>query len=80
MPVIKACKILRYAAGNFYFNDKPSGTFVGQQPFGGQEHQERMINRVVISTCFIGLAQKRTVRNADPPLDYRYDYMKELLY
>jgi len=33
--LIKACKILRYSAGNFYFNDKPSGALVGQQPFGG---------------------------------------------
>lgn len=30
-----ACRILRYAAGNFYFNDKPTGAVVGQQPFGG---------------------------------------------
>ncbi len=33
--LLKACKILRYSAGNFYFNDKPSGAMVGQQPFGG---------------------------------------------
>ena len=26
---------LRYAAGNFYINDKPTGAVVGQQPFGG---------------------------------------------
>jgi 1-pyrroline-5-carboxylate dehydrogenase len=26
---------LRYAAGNFYVNDKPTGAVVGQQPFGG---------------------------------------------
>jgi 1-pyrroline-5-carboxylate dehydrogenase len=31
----EACRILRYAAGNFYFNDKPTGAVVGQQPFGG---------------------------------------------
>ena len=31
----EACARLRYAAGNFYFNDKPSGAVVGQQPFGG---------------------------------------------
>jgi 1-pyrroline-5-carboxylate dehydrogenase len=24
-----------HAAGNFYFNDKPTGAVVGQQPFGG---------------------------------------------
>lgn len=32
---IKACQVLRYAAGNFYYNDKPTGAMVGMQPFGG---------------------------------------------
>jgi 1-pyrroline-5-carboxylate dehydrogenase len=32
---IQACRILRYAAGNFYMNDKPTGAMVGLQPFGG---------------------------------------------
>ena len=27
--------VLRFAAGNFYINDKPTGAVVGQQPFGG---------------------------------------------
>src|SRR5437667_280815 len=30
-----ARRALRYAAGNFYVNDKPTGAVVGQQPFGG---------------------------------------------
>jgi len=30
-----ASRRLRHAAGNFYFNDKPTGAVVGQQPFGG---------------------------------------------
>ncbi|HEX2774851.1 MAG TPA: L-glutamate gamma-semialdehyde dehydrogenase, partial [Micromonosporaceae bacterium] len=30
-----ASEKLRYAAGNFYINDKPTGAVVGQQPFGG---------------------------------------------
>jgi 1-pyrroline-5-carboxylate dehydrogenase len=30
-----ASEALRYAAGNFYINDKPTGAVVGQQPFGG---------------------------------------------
>lgn len=33
--MIEACRALRYAAGNFYINDKPTGALVGQQPFGG---------------------------------------------
>ncbi len=32
---VRACQILRYAAGNFYLNDKPTGAMVGLQPFGG---------------------------------------------
>ncbi len=32
---IQACKKLRFAAGNFYINDKPTGAMVGLQPFGG---------------------------------------------
>ena len=39
LPYLKAQKIadekLKYAAGNFYINDKPTGAVVGCQPFGG---------------------------------------------
>ena len=38
---------LRYSAGNFYINDKPSGAVVGQQPFGGCELQEQTIRLVL---------------------------------
>ena len=31
----QASAALRFAAGNFYLNDKPTGAVVGQQPFGG---------------------------------------------
>src|SRR4051812_42307982 len=33
--IADAAQRLRYAAGNFYVNDKPTGAVVGQQPFGG---------------------------------------------
>jgi 1-pyrroline-5-carboxylate dehydrogenase len=33
--VARATEALRFAAGNFYVNDKPTGAVVGQQPFGG---------------------------------------------
>jgi 1-pyrroline-5-carboxylate dehydrogenase len=33
--VVRASEALRFAAGNFYVNDKPTGAVVGQQPFGG---------------------------------------------
>lgn len=33
--IAEAMHRLRFAAGNFYINDKPTGAVVGQQPFGG---------------------------------------------
>ena len=33
--IARATEALRFAAGNFYVNDKPTGAVVGQQPFGG---------------------------------------------
>jgi glutamate dehydrogenase len=33
--IAQAMQKLRFAAGNFYINDKPTGAVVGQQPFGG---------------------------------------------
>ncbi len=33
--IADATQRLRFAAGNFYVNDKPTGAVVGQQPFGG---------------------------------------------
>lgn len=36
--IAQAEEILRFAAGNFYINDKPTGAIVGRQPFGGARH------------------------------------------
>lgn len=33
--IAMATDLLRYSAGNFYINDKPTGAMVGHQPFGG---------------------------------------------
>ena len=33
--LVEADRALRFAAGNYYINDKPTGAVVGQQPFGG---------------------------------------------
>jgi len=35
VALASAAAALRYTAGNFYLNDKPTGAVVGQQPFGG---------------------------------------------
>ncbi|GAA0992745.1 MULTISPECIES: L-glutamate gamma-semialdehyde dehydrogenase [Nocardiopsidaceae] len=33
--IARATEALRFSAGNFYVNDRPTGSIVGQQPFGG---------------------------------------------
>lgn len=35
VKLLEGFNALRYAAGNFYLNDKPTGAVVDQQPFGG---------------------------------------------
>ncbi|HEV2779140.1 MAG TPA: L-glutamate gamma-semialdehyde dehydrogenase [Actinophytocola sp.] len=35
LAIEQAHRALRFSAGNFYVNDKPTGAVVGQQPFGG---------------------------------------------
>jgi 1-pyrroline-5-carboxylate dehydrogenase len=68
---------LRYAAGNFYKNDKPTGAVVGQQPFGGarasgtNDKAGSMLN-------LIRWTSARTVKeNFVPPRDPWYPFMAE---
>ena len=68
---------LRYAAGNFYVNDKPTGAVVGQQPFGGarasgtNDKAGSLLNLVRWTSA-------RTVKeNFVPPRDPTYPFMAE---
>ena len=74
---IKACQVLRYAAGNFYFNDKPTGAVVGQQPFGGA----RMSGTNDKAGSYLNLLRwinPRSVKDTfNPPVDFRYQFMQE---
>ena len=72
--VVRAMHELRFAAGNFYVNDKPSGAVVGQQPFGGgrasgtndkagsMQNLQRWTSTRAIKETFV------------PPTDHRYPY------
>ncbi|MGZ4509045.1 MAG: L-glutamate gamma-semialdehyde dehydrogenase [Blastococcus sp.] len=74
--VAHAQHVLRYAAGNFYVNDKPTGAVVGQQPFGGArasgtndkagaaQNLQRWSSTRVIKETFV------------PPTDHTYPYMR----
>ncbi len=75
--ITKAEEILRWAAGNFYINDKPTGAVVGQQPFGGS----RASGTNDKAGSMLNLLRWVTPRNIKetfvPVTDYRYPYMDQ---
>jgi 1-pyrroline-5-carboxylate dehydrogenase len=66
---------LRYAAGNFYVNDKPTGAVVGQQPFGGARASGTN-DKAGSMWNLIRWVSPRTIKEQFvPPTDYRYPFM-----
>jgi 1-pyrroline-5-carboxylate dehydrogenase len=66
---------LRYAAGNFYVNDKPTGAVVGQQPFGGARASGTN-DKAGSLWNLIRWVSPRTIKETFvPPTDYRYPFM-----
>jgi 1-pyrroline-5-carboxylate dehydrogenase len=71
----EACAVLRYAAGNFYFNDKPTGAVVGQQPFGGARGSGTN-DKAGGPYNLLRWTNPRTVKETlVPPTDFKYPYM-----
>ena len=72
----EASGVLRYAAGNFYINDKPTGAVVGQQPFGGARASgtnDKAGSRLNLTRWLSPRVIKETFV---PPVDYTYPFMK----
>jgi 1-pyrroline-5-carboxylate dehydrogenase len=66
---------LRFAAGNFYINDKPTGAVVGQQPFGGSRASGTN-DKAGSPTNLMRWTSPRSIKESfDPPKDYRYPSM-----
>ena len=75
--VIEASSALRYAAGNFYINDKPTGAVVGQQPFGGARASGTN-DKAGSKLNLVRWVSARTVKeNFNPPRSYTYPFMGE---
>ena len=73
--VVEAQDALRYAAGNFYVNDKPTGAVVGQQPFGGGRASGTN-DKAGSMWNLIRWVSPRTIKETFvPPKDYRYPFM-----
>jgi 1-pyrroline-5-carboxylate dehydrogenase len=72
----QAHEALRYAAGNFYVNDKPSGAVVGQQPFGGARASGTN-DKAGSMWNLIRWVSPRTVKETlVPATDYRYPFLQ----
>ena len=70
-----ALKHLRYSAGNFYINDKPSGAVVGQQPFGGSRASGTNDKAGSKLNLLRWVSPRLIKENFNPPTDYPYPYM-----
>ncbi len=70
-----ARKELRFAAGNFYVNDKPTGAVVGQQPFGGSRASGTNDKAGAPSNLLRWTSPRSIKETFDPPKDYRYPHM-----
>ena len=71
----EAQEALRYSAGNFYVNDKPTGAVVGQQPFGGSRASGTN-DKAGSMWNLIRWVSPRTIKETFvPPRDYRYAFL-----
>jgi len=72
----EAERVLRYAAGNFYLNDKPTGAVVGQQPFGGARASGTNDKAGSILNLVRWTSPRSIKETFVPPKDYRYPFMQ----
>ncbi|UGT38675.1 L-glutamate gamma-semialdehyde dehydrogenase [Nocardia yamanashiensis] len=72
-----ASAALRFTAGNFYVNDKPTGAVVGQQPFGGARASGTDDKAGSYLNLLRWVAPRTLKETFVPPTDYRYPHMGE---
>ncbi|MEM7307207.1 MAG: L-glutamate gamma-semialdehyde dehydrogenase [Planctomycetota bacterium] len=75
--VDQATDRLRFAAGNFYVNDKPTGAVVGQQPFGGSRASGTNDKAGSILNLVRWVSPRTIKETFDPPKDWRYPFLSE---
>jgi len=75
--VNKITAALRFTAGNFYINDKPTGAVVGQQPFGGSRASGTNDKAGSAFNLLRWLSPRAIKETLLPPTDYRYPFLNE---
>ncbi len=75
--VDEAQRALRYAAGNFYVNDKPTGAVVGQQPFGGGRTSGTNDKAGSLLNLIRWVSPRAVKESFIPPKSFTYPFMAE---
>jgi 1-pyrroline-5-carboxylate dehydrogenase len=74
--ITQASAGLRYAAGNFYINDKPTGAVVNQQPFGGGRASGTNDKAGSMWNLIRWISPRVVKETFEPARDYRYSFMQ----
>ena len=75
VAIADATKRLRFAAGNFYVNDKPTGAVVGQQPFGGGRASGTNDKAGAAQNLLRWTSARSIKETFDPPKAHGYPHM-----
>ncbi|MFC4335312.1 L-glutamate gamma-semialdehyde dehydrogenase [Salininema proteolyticum] len=73
--IARASEELRFAAGNYYINDKPTGAVVGQQPFGGSRGSGTNDKAGSWQNLVRWISPRSIKENFVPPVDWKYPHM-----
>jgi 1-pyrroline-5-carboxylate dehydrogenase len=73
-----ATEFLRFAAGNFYINDKPTGAVVGQQPFGGSRGSGTNDKAGAAQNLLRWTSTRAIKETFVPPTEHTYPHMRRL--
>jgi 1-pyrroline-5-carboxylate dehydrogenase len=73
--ISEASRVLRFAAGNFYVNDKPTGAVVGQQPFGGARASGTNDKAGSVWNLLRWASPRSIKETFVPATDHRYPHM-----
>ncbi|KAA6213803.1 L-glutamate gamma-semialdehyde dehydrogenase [Streptomyces albofaciens JCM 4342] len=73
--LVEASEKLRFAAGNFYLNDRPTGSIVGQQPFGGGRASGTNDKAGSKFNLIRWMSPRAIKETMVAPTDYRYPHM-----
>jgi 1-pyrroline-5-carboxylate dehydrogenase len=74
--IATALDTLRYAAGNVYVNDKPTGAVVGQQPFGGSRASGTNDKAGAPQNLMRWTSTRSIKETFVPPTDHTYPHMR----